>query len=207
MADDESYPAPHWAHWLARDLWRLDQAVALSLRIEPSSVFGDYVRIPGMDSRELLGDIPHVPGMLLRARPLPAEYHERLAITEACAGISLRVGQERPNGKLVEPAHFVVWARSKGFTLPSEFDEPTSRAPAASPTSKPEAASAGNYTSAEKSSLGAGQSQTRIEQARTRARDHWVRPCRLRPVPNNRRNVEARAGAISERRGPPPRTG
>jgi hypothetical protein len=36
----QSHPAPDWAPWLARDLWRLDQAVALSLSIDPWSAIG-----------------------------------------------------------------------------------------------------------------------------------------------------------------------
>lgn len=121
---EESYPAPDWAHWLARDLWRLDQAVALSLGIEPSRVVGDRVRMPGVDSRRLLPDVAHVPGKLLAMKPLPAEYFERLALAESCADISLPV-RHRQNDRvvkaLVEAAPFAAWGHAKGFTLPPEL--------------------------------------------------------------------------------------
>jgi hypothetical protein len=126
MGDEKSYPKPDWAHWRLRDLWGLDQAVALSLGIEPSRVVGDCVRMPGMDASQLPGRAVSAPGKLLVLKPLPAEYFERLEIARSCAGMSLPVREGRPSGELVEPAQFVAWARVKEFALPCELDHPAS---------------------------------------------------------------------------------
>jgi len=125
---DEPYPGPDWQHWLARGLWRLDQAVALSLGIDPWSVDGNWARLPPIDSRELLAsigiDVPqdHVPGGLLRGRLFQDEYFMRFGIAQSCAGMSLPVREGRPGGELVEPAQFIPWARTKGFQLAPELE-------------------------------------------------------------------------------------
>ncbi len=106
------YPAPNWPHWLARDRWRLDAAIALSLGIDPAALLtGNRVRMPDIITVALL----------------PAEFSERLQLAQSCADRSLPVEVRSAlhpdgGGVYVEPVGFAMWAiRRKGLPVPPEL--------------------------------------------------------------------------------------
>jgi hypothetical protein len=109
---EPSYPTPQWQKWLRRDRWRLDQAIALSLAIDPDPLsLSKGVRLPGP---------------LARYQLLPPEFYDRLELAGSCAEESLpaqvRSAEHPASGELfVEPAAFVTWLGQKELSIPPEL--------------------------------------------------------------------------------------
>jgi hypothetical protein len=130
-------PAPDWHHWLARDLWTIEEAVALSLNIDPARLGpGNVVRLPSKIATVML---------------LPVEFADRLGVARSSKGMSLPV-RARPHGdrveEHVEPGHFAAWLRQKGLSVPPELQhlaaaDATSSAPALLPVAKPTSGTSG----------------------------------------------------------------
>lgn len=101
------FPVPAWKHWLPRDWWRLEDAVALSLDIDPNAIRGDRVVWPGQ-----------VNG----AAAVPADLRQRLDVATSCTGGSLPAVlrsalSDDGGGWHVKPAEFARWALDVGWAV------------------------------------------------------------------------------------------